>query len=138
MRHNYLAIIIILVASLASYLALMYWINPVQGKALVESQSVSPSESLIVSKELQAGQKTQLVIHYPIFGIPLTAKIVDPSGVTVVDINSTSYDRELYAEFQPTSSGKYTLTVTNHGTQATPLHVILDSIEKFSTSNPFK
>jgi len=136
MHRNYLFIIIILGASLAAYLVLMYGVNPAREK-LLENQIIKPNESLTMSKELQWGQKAQLVIHYPIFGIPLNAKVTDPSGVTIVDVNSTSYDRELYSEFQTSSDGKYTLTVTNYGTQETPLHIILDDVEK-SSSNPFK
>jgi hypothetical protein len=115
MHRNYLFIVIILVASLAAYLVLMYGFNPPQEKAIIENQVVGPSESVITSKELKSGQKVYLVIHYPVFGIPLSANVRDPSDQVVIDVNSTSYDRELYATFESTLNGKYTLTVTNHG-----------------------
>lgn len=146
MHRNYLIIIIILVASLVAYFVLMYGvaylvlygINPSSEKALIENQIVSPNESITTSKELKAGQKAQLVIHYPIFGIPLNANVKDPSGEVAIDVNSTSYDRELYATFEPTSNGKYTLIVTNHGEQETPIHVIFSDIENLSTKNPYE
>ncbi len=61
----------------------MYGINPPQEKALTESQVVSQGGSLTVSKELQSGQKAHLIIHYPIFGIPITASVKDPNGIVV-------------------------------------------------------
>lgn len=138
MHRNYLFIVIILVASLAAYLVLMYGFNPPQEKAIIENQVIAPNESVITSKELKSGQKAYLVIHYPVFGIPLNANVKDPSGEVVMDVNSTSYDRELYATFEPTLNGKYTLTVTNHGAQNTPLHVIFSNVENLSTKNPYE
>lgn len=138
MRRNYLFIILVLVASLPAFLILTYGVNPTQEKALIENQMINPNESVTAIKELKTGQQAQLIIHYPIFGIPLTANVKDPNGIVAVDINSTSYDKELYAVFQPNSNGKYTLTITNHGTQEVPIHVILGGIENSATSNPFK
>ena len=137
MHRNYLFIVITLVASLAAYLVLMYSINPPQEKASIENQVVGPNESVIASKELKSGQKAYLVIHYPIFGIPLSANVKGPGGDLVIDVNSTSYDRELYAAFDPALNGKYTLTVTNHGAQATPVHVIFSNVENLSAKNPY-
>lgn len=147
MPRNYLFIIIILVASLiayfvlmygVAYLVLMYGINPSSEKALIENQVISPNESVTTLKDLKTGQQAQLIIHYPIFGIPLTASVTDPSGVVVINVNSTSYDRELYAVFEPVLDGKYTLTVTNHGIQDTPIHVIFSNVGNLSTKNPYE
>lgn len=137
MHRNYLFIIIILAASLAAYLVLMYGVNPPQEKAIIENQVIGPNESVITSKELKSGQKTYLVIHYPIFGIPLNANVKGPSGEMVIDVNSTSYDRELYTTFEPTLNGKYTLIVTNHGAQETPIHVIFSNAESLPVKDPY-
>jgi hypothetical protein len=116
----------------------MYGFNPPQENALIENQVVGPNESVITSKELKAGQKAYLVIHYPIFGIPLNASVEDHNGEMVIDVNSTSYDRELYATFEPTLNGKYTLIVTNHGAQETPIHVIFSNVESPFAKNPYE
>jgi hypothetical protein len=138
MHRNYLFIAIILVASLAAYLVLMYSFNQLQAETLIKNQVVGSNESVIIPKELKSGQKVYLVIHYPVFGIPLNANVKDPSGEVVMDINSTSYDRELYATFEPALNGKYTLAITNHGMQDTPVHVIFSNAENLSAKNPYE
>jgi len=64
--------------------------------------------------------------------------VKDPNGELVIDVNSTSYDRELYATFEPTLNGKYTLAVTNYGAQGTPVHVIFSNVENLSAKNPYE
>ncbi len=147
MHRNYLFIIIILVASLIAYFVLMYGVaylvlindnNTTQEKALIENQVLNPNESVTALKDLETGQQAQLIVHYPIFGIPLTASVTDPNGIMVINVNSTSYDRELYAVFEPVLDGEYTLTVTNHGIQDTPIHVIFSNVANLSTKNPYE
>ena len=77
----------------------------------------------------------QLVIHYPVFGALLNAKIIDPNGMIIIDVNSTSYDRELYATFKASNAGKYTVTITNYAFRLVPIHVIFNNIENLVQNN---
>lgn len=71
----------------------------------------------------------QLIVHYPLFSASINAKIFDPAEKKILNINSTSYDKELYSEFLATATGRYTITLTNFGNQSVPIHVILANNE---------
>lgn len=106
---------------------------------LIENGVISPNESQSAVKVAKAGQNMQLAVHYPLFGVPINAKIKDPNGIVVSDINSTSYDRELFTTFTPEISGEYTVTITNLGSESVPVHVLFSNIQNQDESeNPFK
>lgn len=102
--------------------------------------SEPPNESQSAVKVVKVGQNMQLAVHYPLFGVPINAKIIDPNGIVVSDINSTSYDRELFTIFTPEISGEYTVTITNLGSESVyPIHVLFSNIQnQDENENPFK
>jgi hypothetical protein len=91
---------------------------------------LDPMKSTTATKIITAAnQRMQLIVHYPLFAASINAKIFDPNGNKILDINSTSYDKELYSEFLSGSAGSHTVVLRNYGDQSVPLHVILDDIE---------
>lgn len=95
---------------------------------LIESRVIQPSESQSAARLVEAGQNMQLLVHYP-YGISVNAKIKDPDGEIVRDVNSTAYTNELATTFTPDNSGKYTVTITNTGAESAPVHVVFGSIK---------
>ncbi len=144
MHRKYIILIagsILLVAGISitaiSYSSTETWLR--DQNVLIENGVILPNESYSAEKVLKAGQNMQLAIHYPLFGAPINAKIKDPNGIVVSDINSTSYDRELSTTFTPEISGEYTVTITNHGTESVPVHTIFGNIQnQGENKNPFK
>lgn len=106
---------------------------------LIENGTIPPNESQSAVKVVKVGQNMQLTVHYPLFGVSINAKIKDPNGIVVSDINSTLYDRELFTTFTPEMSGEYTVTITNLGSESIPVHVLFSNIQNQNENgNPFK
>jgi len=137
MHRNFILIIIgiIIVIAITAFYIQNQTQAQIQKQALIDNKPVNPNESISETKEVRSGQKMQLLIHYPIFGTLLNAKITDPNGMTVIDVNSTNYDRELYSTFKASDAGKYTIKITNYASQSVPVHVIFSNIENSTQNN---
>jgi hypothetical protein len=118
-------------ASLAFVLFMFtYDVKSEQSNVLIDNQMLDPEESKTVTKVItESNQRMQLIVHYPLFSASINAKVFDPAENKILDVNATSYDKELYSEFLGGTAGSYTIVLTNFGDQSVPIHVILGSIE---------
>lgn len=107
-----------------------YDVKSEQGGVLIDNEVLEPTKSTTATKVIKtANQRMQLIVHYPLFAASINAKILDPSGNEILNVNSTSYDKELYSEFLSGTSGTYNIVFTNYGDQPIPIHVILGNTE---------
>lgn len=131
--RNYIFIGIGTVSLYLILLLFSYSIESEQGNVLIDNKILQPTESTTATKIIKAAnQRMQLVVHYPLFAASINARVLDPSGNEILNVNSTSYDKELYSEFLSGVSGNYNIVLTNHGDQSIPIHVILGNIENSS------
>lgn len=88
---------------------------------LIQDQYVSPTESLSAILPVKyTGQDVTVSVINPLSDIPLRIEIKDPDGMTIYD--SDSYN-SLKATFRTEVIGKYTVTVTNIGSEITKITV---------------
>lgn len=96
---------------------------------LMNNEVIASYKSISATKAVKEGENMQLIVHYPLFGAPLNAKITDPPGTIVSDVNSTRYDRELLIMFTAQTDGEYTVTITNLGIEQIPVHVVFSNVQ---------
>jgi len=106
---------------------------------LINNEVIAPYKSVSAVKTLKAGENMQFLVHYPLFGALLNAKITDSHETIVSDVNSTRYDRELLTTFTAQADGEYTVTITNLGTEQIPVHVVFSNVQsEYKNNNPFR
>jgi len=86
---------------------------------LIQDQYISPNDSLesalFLTKE---GQEVTVSVTNPISKVPLRLEIKDPEGMTINNIDSSKGPK---ITFRTESVGKYTVTLTNVGTEMTKI-----------------
>lgn len=84
---------------------------------LIQSQRILPNEPLSgVISVTELDHDISIFVNKPSSDVPLKAEIKDPNGMTVRDVDISE---SLQATFKPEVLGKYTITVTNFGSDAT-------------------
>lgn len=100
---------------------------------LIQDQYVSPNDSfestIFVTKE---GQEVTVSVTNPMSEVPLRLEIKDPEGMTINNIDSSN---EPKITFKTENVGKYTVTLSNVGTELTKItmqygHSIHNTIEQ--------
>ena len=122
----------ILLASVISVIAVSYRLietDPQDQNTLINNEIIPPYKSVSAVKLVKAGENMQLLVHYPVFGALLNAKVTDPRSI-VSNVNSTTYDRELSSTFTAQVDGEYTVTITNLGTEQIPVHVVFSNVQR--------
>lgn len=117
--------IVICVAGLSvlAYLSPEDFLEPgfVTDGIIIQDQYISPKESiesfLYLTKE---GQSMTISVLNPMSEVPLRLELKDPDGMTIKQIDSS---KPLKLTFRTENVGKYTVTITNIGTQVTKITI---------------
>jgi len=124
LQHRYTSLFSGAVLCIAG-LAIFVYISPadlltpgfVRDGMLIQSQRILPNEPIngLISVT-NLGHDISIFVNKPSSDIPLKAEIKDPNGITIHD---SDISESLQATFRPEVVGKYTVTVTNFGSDAT-------------------
>lgn len=106
-----------------TYLSPVDFLEPgfVRDGILIQDQYVSPHESLEVMLDIAYPlQSVTISVDNPLYDIPLRLEIKDPVGIIVSKSDSSKL---LKATFRTENLGKYTVTITNLGSETTKITV---------------